>query len=121
MTRPHQGERGSASVLVIAVIAVVLAATGVAVTLAQVAVARHRAAAAADLAALAGAASPITRDACAAAGEIAARNEAQLTSCTWDDGTVTVVVTVRSRIPGRADGVVTARARAGPAHQGPGQ
>jgi secretion/DNA translocation related TadE-like protein len=76
-------EYGSASVLTMAVGSAVLAGAGGLVMLVLVLTAQHRAASAADLAALAAASqlwsSPDT--ACAAASEVAAANHARLLSC----------------------------------------
>jgi secretion/DNA translocation related TadE-like protein len=116
--RRLSGERGSATVWVLA-LAGLLAALGAAGVLVGVAVAgRHRAAAAADFAALAGAGRAVTGDpaACTAAAEVAARNGARLESCALLPG---AVVDVRVRVPVRLGplGVLDARgrARAGPA------
>ncbi|MFI5955587.1 Rv3654c family TadE-like protein [Cryptosporangium sp. NPDC051539] len=108
-------EGGSASVLALGIglalltIALGLQAVGSAV------VARHRAAVAADLAALSGAlhvpAGPAA--ACASARDIAGRNGAYLAHCTVTDRDITVVVTVSSRV-----GVAEVRSRAGPVTAG---
>lgn len=76
-------------------------------------IANHRQVqAAADLAALAGAAAAQSeREPCAAAARVAARNGAQLRQCGADGS---VFVTVERRLPGLlGGGVVRARARAG--------
>ncbi len=86
----------------------------VAVTLGSVVVARHRAQAAADLAALA-AANVLTAGpaaACARAGEIAMAMGARLVSCTAVD--LDVVVSTAVRAGSRLGGVTKAVARAGP-------
>jgi secretion/DNA translocation related TadE-like protein len=115
---PRSRERGSATVWVIA-LAGLLAALGTAGVLVGAAVAgRHRAAAAADLAALAGAARAVVGDstACSAAAHIAAANGAVLQRCATLPG---AEVEVSVRVPVRLGplGVVEAhgRARAGPA------
>jgi secretion/DNA translocation related TadE-like protein len=114
----RRAERGSATVWVLA-LAGVLAAVAVAVVLVAVAVvARHRAGAAADLAALAAAGHAVTGDpaACAAAGEVARRNGAVLDSCALADGAVaSVTVTVPVRLGRLGLFTATGRARAGPA------
>lgn len=113
--RRDRGDRGAATIIVLymglltVLLASVFAAAGAAV------VARHRAEAAADLAALAGAARAMAGEpaACARAGVIAAANGARLVTCRLDgwDLVVDVVVT-----PGVAlGGLATASARAGPA------
>ncbi|MGY1843204.1 Rv3654c family TadE-like protein [Modestobacter sp. SYSU DS0875] len=117
-----EGERGSATVWVVA-LAGLLAALGVAAVLVGAAVvARHRATAAADLAALAAAGAAVQGDpaACTVAGGVAAANGAAVTSCTVGAG---AVVEVHVRVPVRLGplGVVDARgrARAGPVETGP--
>lgn len=78
--------------------------------------ARHRATAAADLAALAGAQVALEDPggACGAAAHIAASNGATLTSCALADDVVTVDVAVQVRLGRFGVGTATARARAGP-------
>ena len=95
------GERGSATVWVLA-LAGVLAVVGMAVVLVGAAVvARHRAGAAADLAALAGAGRAVLGDpdACAVAADVAAANAAELTGCTVR---ADAVVDGDGRVPGAA-------------------
>jgi secretion/DNA translocation related TadE-like protein len=113
---PATDQRGSATVLVVAMSGVLLlvgAALGVVVAM----VLAHRAAqSGADLAALAGAQASVRgSDGCSAAGEVAAANDVRLTGC--DVQGRVVVVTVSARGPhwlGQgAD--LSARARAGPA------
>lgn len=110
MTRP---ERGSASLLVLAMTGLVLF-VAVALVVAAAMVRAHRVAqSAADLAALAGAASSIGEE-CARAGEVAALNGASLTSCVVEMRRVTVSVTVTGpRLLGQPHDF-TATARAGP-------
>lgn len=110
-------ERGSATVWVVA-LSGVLAAIGVAAVLVGVAViGRHRAAAAADLAALAAAERAVRGDpaACAVAEQVAGANGARLAACTVGGGAVVevaVAVPVRLGPLGVLD--AGARARAGP-------
>jgi secretion/DNA translocation related TadE-like protein len=110
-------ERGSATVWVLA-LSGVLAMVGAAAVLVGVAVtARHRAAAAADFAALAAATRAVQglADGCTRAAEVATANAARLTACSVaPDGVAVVEVTVPVRL-GRL-GVHEARghARAGP-------
>lgn len=114
--------------LVIALLAVALVLTAAVGTLGRAQVARGRAQAAADLAALAagdavalppgvGATAEAVRtaDPCARAGATAERNEARLATCVpGADGVVSVTVTVDGgRGPFRL--TATGRARAGPA------
>lgn len=112
MRRLARSESGSATVLVVAMAGVLmfvmvgLSAVGGLVT------AQRRAQAAADLAALGGAAAP--DDACSAAGRIAAANAAVLDGCEVAGSEVTVVVSVAGpHLPGRRVRV-SAEARAGP-------
>lgn len=112
--RPGPGsDDGSGSIWVLTA-AAVLAAAAVVVTLVLGVVAAHRrAVAAADLAALSGAAQLQSAAwlACAEAAEVAKANGARLDSCLAGDGVVTVVVAVE-RVPPLAPSV-TATARAG--------
>ncbi|MEV5000709.1 hypothetical protein MRBLML1_001264 [Nocardioides sp. LML1-1-1.1] len=81
-------------------------------------VAHRTAQAAADLAALAGAAAavePAGRDPCRAAGEIAAANGAALVRCSVDDDDVRVEVSVPGPRWLGQDQDLSAEARAGPA------
>ena len=112
------GERGSATVWLVA-LAGLLAVVGVATVLVGAAVVgRHRAGAAADLAALAGAGRAVLGDpaACAVATTVAIANGASMDSCRIGAG---AVVEVHVRVPVRLGllGTVSARgrARAGPA------
>lgn len=115
---PEQpAELGSATVLA-AVVAAMAAALAMAIVLVGGAlVARHRALAAADLAALA-AASALRdgpRQACAAAGRVAAANDAGLAACRPEATGQAVDVVVSVRPPGVLGrwGSASARARAG--------
>lgn len=114
----RRGERGGATVLVVAMAGVLLfvmvglGAAGGLVT------AQRRAQAAADLAALAGAsalaAASGPTDACAAADRVAGANAAVLDACTPDGPAVRVAVSVPGPdVPWR-EVRVTAEARAGP-------
>jgi secretion/DNA translocation related TadE-like protein len=98
VSRRH--ERGSASVLTLALGSAVLAVSSGLMVLVVVMTGQHRAASAADLAALAAASrissSPGT--ACAAAGQVAAANHVRLLSC--DVAADSVVVSV-GLAPGR--------------------
>ena len=115
MTRA--GERGSASVWVLA-LAGVLAVIGLAAALVAMAVvARHRATAAADLAALAAAGGAVEGEAdpCAGAAHVAAANGARLRTCAVDPAAVAdVVVGVPVDLGPLGVREATARARAGP-------
>ncbi|MGN6303106.1 MAG: Rv3654c family TadE-like protein [Angustibacter sp.] len=111
-----EGERGSATVLVTALVALAAASAVLLAGVASAVVARHRAASAADLAALAAAAaldrSPAT--ACGVAAQVARRNGARLLACVAD--ATSVDVRVRSRPAGAVGrlGDAVGRARAGP-------
>ena len=115
------GERGGATVLVLAAAGVVAMVMVAGLALASTVAAGHRATSAADLAAL-GAAVSWSRgssavDTCGRAAGVAERNGAGLTGCTvTPDGSVTVTTTVRVPLvlPGLGSDVVRARARAGP-------
>ena len=110
-------EDGAATVLVLGLCAVVLLAGTVAAALGAVAVARHRAASAADLAALAAAARVLEgRDAaCAAAARTARAAGATLRSCRVEgwDAVVEAAVVPPGAVGALGTAVVTARA--GPA------
>ena len=106
-------ERGSGTVLLLALVAVALVAAALLGLLASAQLARGRAQTAADLGALAGAAGMLagrSGDPCAAVGEVVRRNGARLAACT-DEGAGVVTVRV---VVARAGGSATASARAGP-------
>jgi secretion/DNA translocation related TadE-like protein len=109
-------ERGSASVLVLTVFAALAVGTVLLAVVAGAVVAQRRAAAAADLAALAGAAA-LQRgaDGCAAAAGVSRRNGAELLACRASGDVVQV--TVGAELPVRFGRrlTVSAQARAGPA------
>jgi secretion/DNA translocation related TadE-like protein len=111
-------ERGSATVWVLA-FAGVLALVGAAVVLTGAAVvARHRATAAADLAALAGAGRAVVgeRDPCAAVARVASANHASVDGCAIrSDAVVEVRLHVDLRLGPLGVVEASARARAGPA------
>ncbi len=116
-------ERGSAGLLLVWVSALVVVATAAAAVWGGAVVARHRAARAADLAALAAARSAATgwAEPCAVAARVAAAQGARVQSCgRLLDGSTAVVVAVDGPDPGwlfgLADlGPARARARAGTA------
>lgn len=96
-------QRGSASVLVAAVMGVVVVLTGVALLVAGYEVAQHRARAAADLAAVSGAvAFAAGRDACDQARRNAHDNGATVLSCSTVGDPVEYVVSVRVALPVRS-------------------
>jgi secretion/DNA translocation related TadE-like protein len=109
------GERGAASVLVLAVAGVLVLIGAALGTVAAMVVDHRSAQAAADLAALAGARSQqLGGDACAAAGDIARRNGADLTRCrvVGEDVWVTAAVAGPRWLGQRGD--LEGHARAGP-------
>ena len=116
MGRPA-GDRGSATVWVLA-LSGVLALIGAATVLVGAAVvARHRATAAADLAALAAAGRAVLGDpsACSVGERVAQQNSAELIDCTVGEGAVVdVTVRVRVRLGRLGNFSARAMARAGP-------
>ncbi|MCU1596209.1 MAG: pilus assembly protein TadE [Frankiales bacterium] len=112
--RRAQDDAGFVAIAFAGLVLVLLSAAVVLSALGAVAVARHRAAAAADLAALAGATHVLEGTACSAAGGVARAQGATLESCSVEDQDVQVTVTVRPA--GRLGelGIARARARAGP-------
>jgi secretion/DNA translocation related TadE-like protein len=113
--RPNLADdRGSATVVAAAMVLVLLTVTGGGAALGSVVVARHRAQAAADLAALAAAsrlpAGPVT--ACAWATRLAHLMRGDEADCVVEG--LDVVVTVRIAVPVAGRFSVRAAARAGP-------
>lgn len=117
MTGPRLDERGMGSVLALALIATVLMATAGVVALGTARVVRHKAAVAADAAALAAAGATLTGEAraCALAERAAALGGARLVGCriTGDVADVEVEMRPPSWFP--VAGVARLNARAGPA------
>ncbi|CAN5221656.1 hypothetical protein BH18ACT9_BH18ACT9_13470 [soil metagenome] len=118
---PRRSEAGTATVLVMPLLGVVVLATMVASVLGSLLVAQRRVQSAADLAALAGAASVQRReDACAAASTLSRRNRTDLVACAVQGRAVSVEVALEvSGLLGRSVRV-RAQARAGPATEGTG-
>lgn len=110
---PSRGDRGSATVLAVVMVAVLLCVTGAGAYLGSAVVARHRAQAAADLASLAAAARLPSglAAACARATLVARAMRVEHAQCRVVD--LDVVVTVEVAVA--FAGVATATARAGPA------
>jgi len=113
-------ERGSATVIMLGVIAAVLTLTVSGLLLSSAVLASHQARAAADLSALAaagvlaqGAPSP---GACRSAGLVATANHGRLQRCVVVGMDVWISITVPAGMKGL--GVATARSRAGPAPGG---
>lgn len=92
---PDEEERGSGTVLVLALCGILGLSTVAAVGVAGAAGARHRAGSAADLAALGGAPHlPDVETACRLAGRVAAASGARLASCTAEGDVLEVSATV---------------------------
>ncbi|MDP9399185.1 MAG: flp pilus-assembly TadE/G-like family protein [Actinomycetota bacterium] len=113
------GQRGSATVLVLALCMVVVAAGAGSLALVHVVSARHRAGAAADLAALGASTRGRAGEhgaACTTAAELAASAGARLVRCErrGDDVFVVAEVDVRGWLPGLGPARVPARAGPGP-------
>ncbi|MFF0149937.1 Rv3654c family TadE-like protein [Micromonospora sp. NPDC005203] len=112
---PPDAQRGGATVLVLAIglVFLVVGTFGAAVAAAQLA--DQRAAVAADLGALAGAAHPLDGEvmACAFAGDVASRNAGRMVGCRLDGLDVLVTVEVAfTPLPGLTR-AATSTARAG--------
>ncbi|XRQ16821.1 Rv3654c family TadE-like protein [Actinomadura welshii] len=111
------GDRGAGTIWVLAFAAVIWVGAVAAVAVGGVRGARHRADAAADLAALAAAARVAVGEdgACASAGRIAAETGARLARCRVREEVVEVSVTVDMVVPmGIGAVTVSSRAKAGP-------
>jgi secretion/DNA translocation related TadE-like protein len=117
--RPSGGERGSATVLMAAVMGVVVTLGAAAMVIAGYLVGHHRARSAADLAALSGAAAHAHgEDACDQARRIAAQNGANVTSCARAGDDIDFVITVRTTVPVRSRLPGLPRSVEGEAHAG---
>ena len=117
--RFRDADRGSGSVLVLGICGVLLSMLAASALLGSAIATRHRAQAAADLAALAAADVALGRrpgDPCRLAAAVAAANGAGLVACevTEDSGAV-VRVEIAPPGPAAAIGVAQVSARAGPA------
>jgi secretion/DNA translocation related TadE-like protein len=113
---PDLHDRGSATLLAVAMLAVILAAVGGVAVVGSVVIARHRAQAAADLAALAAAGRLTTGQAaaCGWAVSVADQMRARVTACTVDSLDVVVTVDVDTELGRWGFGAARAAARAGP-------
>ena len=127
MTRPPVDARadgGFATVWAAGAVAVLALLLGIGLALGSAVTARHRAAAAADLAALAAAGRSVHGQgpACERAGRVAAGSGGRIASCRLDGWDALVEVHVPVRLPLLGQVSATARARAGPADPpaGPG-
>lgn len=112
-------ERGSGTVVTVAAIGVLLILTAAGLQVGAAAAAAHRARAAADLSALAGAVAlqEGAGSPCARAADVAGRNDARIIECALGAGEsvrVRVTTEVSTRWPGVPDHAI-ASARAGPA------
>jgi len=113
-------ERGSASVLMVGVMAVVVTLTSAALVIAGYATGYHRARAAADLSALSGAAAfEHGRDACAQARQTARQNGARVDRCGLVGNAIDFVVTVRVSVAARTRVPQLPKQVAAEAHAGP--
>jgi len=108
----RRGQRGSATVYVLSLVVLLAAVTVGVAGFAGLATAKHRATAAADLAALAAASAE--GDGCSVAAGTARHNGARLTSCRREGSDVTVTVALVAHAPFGLRPEVTAMARAGP-------
>ena len=109
-------DRGSATVWLAGLAALIGVATAVGVAHAGAVLARHRAETAADLAALAGAVQKSVGEhsPCSAATRIAGLNGGRLVACVVSGDDVEVVVTRKLTLSWVGAATATARARAGP-------
>jgi len=124
MRRIARSELGSATVLMVGIMGIVVALSSAALVIAGYAVGYHRARAAADLSALSGAAAfQQGREPCAQAAMTARQNGARVARCNQVCDAVDFVVTVRvsvvvgTRIP-HMPRTIAAEAHAGPVHDG---
>ncbi|NJC82028.1 flp pilus-assembly TadE/G-like family protein [Planosporangium mesophilum] len=116
-----RSDRGSASLWLLGVALAVLAFAGAVAAAGSVLVARHRAQAAADLGALAGAVLAVDGEpaACDRAGQVVAANGAGLVACRLDGLDVVISAQAEPVSLGRPFGPARAWARAGPVRSGP--
>ncbi|WP_078324442.1 Rv3654c family TadE-like protein [Mycobacteroides salmoniphilum] len=115
-----RADNGSATIVAVAMMAVLLALTAGGAAVGEAVVARHRAQAAADLSALAGAQRALygTAPACAEATVVARRVGAAITGCMVEDLDVVVSVNVPVILGRFGMGPARATARAGPVTEG---
>jgi secretion/DNA translocation related TadE-like protein len=115
-------DRGSGTIWVVALVGAVWAVATMAMAVGGARIARHRAQAAADLAALAAAAHAAegSERACGLATRVAHESEARLRRCAVHGRVADVLVTSRvGALPRSGWSTATARARAGPVDEGP--
>lgn len=117
MTKQQDGDRGSATIWTVGAIAALMAVTVLVVWLGGAAATRHRAASAADLAALAAAGNVVDgeRAACEKARWITDRMGVSLHSCRLEGSEALVEVVAQPPAVLSGFGPAEARARAGPA------
>ncbi|WP_134144808.1 Rv3654c family TadE-like protein [Mycobacteroides salmoniphilum] len=115
-----RADSGSATIVAVAMMAVLLALTAGGAAVGTAVVARHRAQAAADLSALAGSQRALygTAPACAEVNAVARRMGAAVTSCVVEDLDVVVSVDVPVVLGRLGIGPARAAARAGPVTDG---
>lgn len=115
-----RADGGAATIIAVAMIAVLLALTAGGAAVGSAVVARHRAQAAADLSALAGAQHALygVTLACAEAGAVARRMGAVVAGCTVEDLDVVVAVSVPVMLGRFGARPARAAARAGPIGEG---
>lgn len=111
--RAGDHERGIASMLTVAMAALLLMVAVVAVGMGQVIASRHTAAAAADLGALAGA----VETSCAAATRVVIANDAEPVDCTVTGSDVVVTAASRTHTLLGLSWTLRSTARAGPARR----
>ncbi|GAA4875832.1 Rv3654c family TadE-like protein [Actinomycetospora straminea] len=118
--RRADADAGAATVLAAAAVGVLVLLLGLGLQLGAATLARHRAEAAADLAALAGAREAVRGAdvACARAGDVAQRNDARLLACSVEGWSVIVSTATRCGCLPSVSGDATGRARAGPVTAG---
>src|SRR3954470_17032148 len=118
--RPNlaKAERGSASLVAVAMMAVLFAITTGGVYVGSAVIARHRAQAAADLAALAAAVHLADGTACTQASAVARAMRTAVTQCVVEDLDVIVTVDAPLAVGRMGVGPARAAARAGPADTG---
>ncbi|WP_308201483.1 Rv3654c family TadE-like protein [Sphaerisporangium perillae] len=109
-------ERGAGTVWVVAVMALIWFMAVALLLMGTARIARHRAEAAADLSALAGATQALAapETACRRARDLAAANHASMTRCVVREGVVDVRVKVRLVLPWLGERSTFADSRAGP-------
>jgi len=112
----RSGERGSATLVAVAMMAVLMSITLGGTVVGSAVIARHRAQAAADLAALAAAGRIASgpQSACGFAGSVAAANGAKVSGCTVEELDVVVTVEVAVSLGSLGIAPAAAAARAGP-------